>query len=192
MLFSCYGMYLASVLLGLGMGVFGIVAGAISGAVNRNFDMFWITPARCILIGICVIPLLSVPPAQLIRSLNQMHFPRLVTLGMLTTVRFIPVLFGEIRQIRDAMRSRGIETAWYNPKTYHPKSLYRAFIVPLIMRSVNISDTLALSVETRGFDPDEKEATVYKPVRFTARDAVFVILAVLASAGLLTAKLLYF
>lgn len=189
-IFCCFGMYLAAVLMSLGMGVFGVIAGAITSAINRSFDSFWITPARCILIGVCVVPLLSVPPAQLIRSLDQLHFPRLITLGMLTTVRFIPILFSEIWQIRDAMRSRGVETAWYHPKTYRLKTLYRSFIVPLIMRSVNISDTLALSVETRGFDPDEKQVSIYKPVRFTAKDAVFTVLCCVVTAALIIVKII--
>ena len=190
-LFIAYGLYMATLLLSLGMGIFGVIAGGISALINHTLDMFWITPARCILIGVCVVPLLSVPPAQLTRSLNQLKFPRLLTLGMLVTVRFIPVLFSEMFQIRDAMRSRGIDTRWYSPAWYRPSNLYRAFIVPLIMRVVNISDTLALSVETRAFDQDSREATVYKPVAFTGRDRIFIALILLAAIAMLSVRFLF-
>ena len=190
-LFIAYGFGLAVTLMALGMGVFGIVAGGITALINGTLDMFWITPARCLLIGICVVPLITVPPSRLTRSLNQLHFPRLVTLGMLITVRFIPVLFGEIWQIRDAMRSRGLDTRWWSPRAYAPSRLYRAFIVPLVMRAVGISDTLSLSVETRGFDPSRKDATVYKPVRYTARDTVFIALMGLAMGALLLVRFQY-
>ena len=186
--FLSYGFYMAVTLLTLGMGVFGVVAGGISALINGTLDMFWITPARCILIGVCVVPLLSVPPAQLTRALNQLKFPRMLTLGMLITIRFVPIVFGEIRQIRDAMRSRGIDTRWWSIRAWAPKQIYRAFIVPLVMRVVGISDTLSLSVETRGFDAENQNATVYKPVVFTGRDGLFIALVVLASLAMLTAR----
>ena len=187
--FLAYGFYMAVALLTLGMGVFGVIAGGISALINGTLEMFWITPARCLLIGVCVVPLLSVPPAQLTRSLNQLKFPRLLTLGMLVTIRFIPVLYSEIWQIRDAMRSRGIDTRWYSPKWY--ANIYRAFIVPLIMRVVGISDTLSLSVETRAFDTENREATVYKPVAFTPRDAVFITLVILSAAGMIATSWIF-
>ena len=187
-LFLAYGFYMAVTLLTLGMGIFGIIAGGISALINGTLDMFWITPARCLLIGVCVVPLLSVPPAQLTRALNQLRVPRMLTLGMLITIRFVPIVFGEVWQIRDAMRSRGIDTRWWSLRAWAPKQVYRAFLVPLVMRVVSISDTLSLSVETRGFDADSKTATVYKPVVFTPRDAVFIGFVVLFAAALLAAR----
>ncbi|MBQ9306573.1 MAG: energy-coupling factor transporter transmembrane protein EcfT [Clostridia bacterium] len=190
-LFLAFGMGMATLMMNLGMGVFGIVAGAITALINRTFDMFWITPARCLLIGVCVVPLLAVPPAMLTRSLNQLHCPRLITLGMLITVRFIPVVFGEMRQIKDAMRSRGIDTRWYSPAWYRPSNLYRAFLVPLVMRMVGISDTLSLSVESRAFDPQRRDATVYHSVHPTARDWTFATLVLLAMAALILERFVW-
>ena len=58
------------------------------------------------------------------------------------------------------------------------------------MRLVNISDTLALSVETRGFVSQAGGYTVYHPVRLTGKDLCFagLFLAVLVCG--LTAPLL--
>ena len=61
--------------------------------------------------------------------------------------------------------------------------LYRAFLVPLVMRLVNISDTLALSVETRGFALGKVQYTIYKRESFALSDLVFV-LGLLAGAAL--------
>jgi len=189
--FLAYGFAMAVALLTLGMGVFGVVAGGISALINGTLDMFWITPARCLLIGVCVVPLLSVPPAQLTRALNQLRFPRMLTLGMLITIRFVPIVFGEIWQIRDAMRSRGIDTRWWSIRAWAPKQVYRAFLVPMVMRVVGISDTLSLSVETRGFDAKDHNATVYKPVAFKARDAVFIAVSVLCALALIAARFIF-
>ncbi len=186
-LFIVYGLYTAVTYMTIGMGIFGIVTGGITALINASMDRFWLSPARCLVIGVCVVPLLSVPPALLVRCLNQLHLPRAVTLGMLITVRFVPTVYGEISQIRAAMRTRGIDTRLNSIAWYRPSNLYRAFLIPLVMRAVNLSDTLSLSVETRGFDPAEKNASVWRPVRFTLRDGLFTLLCLLAMAALLLA-----
>ena len=60
---------------------------------------------------------------------------------MLITLSFVPVLAAEIRQVRSAMKTRGATSL------YKPAVLYRAFLIPLIVRLVNISDTLTLSLD---------------------------------------------
>jgi len=45
----------------------------------------------------------------------------------------------------------------------------------------NISDTLALSVETRGFTMDGKDYTVYRDVAIAPRDIVFAVILVVLS-----------
>ena len=56
-----------------------------------------------------------------------------------------------------------------------PKIFYRAFLVPFVMRLVNISDTLSLSVETRGFSLEKAQYTVYKKERIYLSDIVFIL-----------------
>jgi len=84
-------------------------------------------------------------PVRMTRNLSQLHAPRSVTLGMLIARSFMPMLAEEKRRIREAMKTRGAGGV------LNPKILYRAYLVPFVTRLVNISDTLALSVETRGF-----------------------------------------
>lgn len=148
--------------------VMGLVIGALAFVTNQNFAAFWQTVGRMLLLGVCAVPMVSVPPAQLTRCLNQFKCPRMLTLGMLVTIRFIPILIGEIKRIWEAMRVRGVRMAWYRPDC-----LYRAFFIPLMMRVIGISDTLSLSLETRGFDLSEKNATVYQAVHLSGRDIVF-------------------
>ena len=56
---------------------------------------------------------------------------------------------------------------------FNPKIFYRAFLVPLVMRLVNISDTLSLSVETRGFSLGGEPYTIYKREKIAAKDILF-------------------
>lgn len=55
--------------------------------------------------------------------------------------------------------------------------------MPLVVRLVNISDTLALSVETRGFSADDKNYTVYRDVKFAVKDAAFAVILVAGSVS---------
>ena len=118
---------------------------------------------------------MSVAAVRMTRSLSQVHTPRAITLGMLISMSFVPMLKGEIKRVREAMKTRGAGSV------FNPKILYRAFLVPLVMRLVNISDTLALSVETRGFTLGGSMYSVYKK-EYPALSDVLFILGIVAGA----------
>jgi energy-coupling factor transport system permease protein len=96
---------------------------------------------------------------------------------MLIASSFVPVLKLEIKRVREAMKTRGAGSV------LNPKVFYRAFLVPLVMRLVGISDTLSLSVETRGFTLGKAKYTVYKREIVALSDVVF-LLAIIAGAVL--------
>ena len=112
---------------------------------------------------------MSIAAVRMTRSLSQVHTPRAITLGMLISMSFVPMLKGEIKRVREAMKTRGAGSV------LNPKILYRAFLVPFVMRLVNISDTLALSVETRGFALGKVRYTIYKREKIALSDIVFVL-----------------
>ena len=95
----------------------------------------------------------------------------------LERIDFFPLLRAEVRQTREAMRTRGAGGL------LNPAILYRAFLIPLMVRLVNLSDTLALSVETRGFTTYPAPYTVYQPVYLQARDGAFAALSALCAMG---------
>jgi energy-coupling factor transporter transmembrane protein EcfT len=148
--------------------VIGTLTFFISGSDVKALQM----AGRILLLMLCTVPVISLPPVYLTRSLTQIGCPRALLLGMLVTVRFVPLLLGEMQRIREAMKTRGVRL------TLNPSYAYRAFLIPLIMRLVGISELLSLSVETRGFDLASTEATVYRPVVFTVRDGMFAALIV--------------
>lgn len=119
---------------------------------------------RILLLALCSVLMITINPTKLARALYQVNCPRVIALGLLITVRFIPVLKKEMETIREAMMVRGVEFRWY--RLHH---VYRALILPLVIRLFHISDTLALSLETRAFSR-ESRVTVYQPVLITARD----------------------
>ena len=112
---------------------------------------------------------MSVEPADMTRNLATLKMPRGVTLGMLIATSFPPVLGAEIKRVREAMKTRGAGSV------LNPKIFYRAFLVPFVMRLVNISDTLSLSVETRGFSLEKVPYTVYKKEIVCLSDVLFIL-----------------
>lgn len=103
-----------------------------------------------------VIPGMSVEPIRFTRSLNQLHTPRFVALGMLIALSFVPLLGSESRRVREAMRTRGASSI------LNPKVFYRAFLFPFFLRIISLSDTLSLSIETRGFSLEKGKTSVFR------------------------------
>jgi energy-coupling factor transport system permease protein len=154
-----------------------VIIAVISVLIGENWASAALTAGRITLLGMSSVPTLMVKPADLSRSLNQVGVPRKLALALLVTVRFIPVITDEVRRIQEAMRVRGVRYRWTNPR-----HTYRALVMPLLVRLINISDTLALSIETRGFSQDGNPS-VYRTVRISWLDYLFCILLLLMSAA---------
>ena len=126
--------------------------------------------------GLCaaMVPGMSIPPVNLTRALNGLKCPRTLSLGILITLRFFPLLGLEVRNIREAMKTRGADRSF--------STVYRSTILPFCLRLVNISDLLALSVETRGFSTDGNYS-VWKKVGIRPVDCVYLAVTVLVCAA---------
>lgn len=157
-----------------------LIVGLISSALQlcrHQYGHALVTVARLLALSLSSIPLITTTPILLSRCLNRLRVPRAITLGMMVAVSFVPLLVNEVRRVRDAMRTRGVNSAWYSPGI-----VYRAFCLPFISQIIDMSDVLAISVETRGFELTEKNATAYRTVGVENRDLVFALCVVLVSA----------
>lgn len=149
------------------------VMAGITFLISRDLSSTMAAINRILAVCIAVIPGLALQPITLVRGLSSLHLPRLLTLGMMITLDFFPLLKAEVHQVREAMKTRGAGSLW------NPQIFYRAFLIPLIVRLVNISDTLSLSVETRGFTTDkDAEYSVYKTVNVKVTDIIFLALVI--------------
>lgn len=116
---------------------------------------------------LAIVPGMSIQAVALTRNLSALNTPRGITLGMLIVMSFIPILTTEIKRVREAMKTRGAGSI------VNPKIFYRALLIPLVTRLVDISDTLALSIETRGFTLGKGEYTVFKKETVSVYDALY-------------------
>ncbi len=143
---------------------------AVTYAISKDAQSTLAAATRILAVCTAVITGMGLKPSELVSNLSTLRAPRSITLGMMIAVGFFPLLMRETRQIREAMRTRGAGSI------LKPNVFYRAFLLPLTMRLVNISDTLSLSVETRGFVMGDKNYTVYKKTSFRVKDGIFVFL----------------
>lgn len=118
---------------------------------------------------LALVPGMSIQAVAMTRNLSQLHTPRAITLGMLINMSFVPVLRGEIKRVREAMKTRGAGSI------LNPKIFYRAFLIPLVTRLVDISDTLSISIETRGFTLGKTKYTVYKKEVINVFDVLYLL-----------------
>lgn len=160
---GCLRMILPFVLVG---GLFGLIAYFAYGN-DKSAALAMINRFGSVFLAVAVGT--SIEPADMTRNLSTLKVPRGITLGMLIATSFPPVLGAEIRRVREAMKTRGAGSV------LNPKIFYRAFLVPFVMRLVNISDTLSLSVETRGFSLRKTPYTVYKREMICLSDVLFLL-----------------
>lgn len=146
---------------------FGGIFAGIAYAASQNLQSALAMANRFGALFLAAVPGMATAPVRMTRALSQVHTPRSVTLGMLIAMSFVPMLKGEIKRVREAMKTRGAGGG------LNLKILYRACLVPLVMRLVNISDTLALSVETRGFTLGKAPYSIYKKESVRLSDILF-------------------
>ncbi|MGL4951420.1 MAG: energy-coupling factor transporter transmembrane component T family protein [Mycoplasma sp.] len=147
-----------------------LIAGGIGGIVyaySGDLDNMVRTIAKSASTTIVVIPGLGLSMTYLIRSMESLRMPRPITLMVLITFSFFPVLMKEIKLIRESMKVRGVNN-FYNPKIF-----YKAFFIPLIIRVNDISNTLSLSIETKGFTIEKHPFTSYKTIVLSWKDYFF-------------------
>ena len=111
LLFGYWKPLFASVFMFIPVSLFFVL---LSCLINRDFSVAFSMGTRVFMVGICAVPAFGMPQIRLIRNMNQIHCPRMLTLGMLIAVRFVPVVGSEVRQIREAMKTRGVRASLLN------------------------------------------------------------------------------
>lgn len=176
LMYICFGYGMVLVRCLLVLVPVGIVTGAVSWLVRGDWTTGLTTLGRVLLMGLAALTPLTTRPVDLTRCMSSLGMPRFLTLGLLVAIRFAPILAGEVRRIREAMRTRGVDVSWYRVDSW-----YRAFLIPFAMQIIDLSDMLSVSLETRAFSLSSGQASIYHPVSYKSRDTAFcVALAVLS------------
>ena len=152
---------------------------------NTVFSFTLVLFPRIIAIGISMRTLIGRNEAsRTIAALRNMHLPERLIMIVAVIFRFFPVLSGDMKLLRQSIRTRGaFVTPWQKLKAL--PSYIEILTVPMALRVIRIAEMLSASAETRGIDLRIRKSN-YIPLRFSAWDVVFcVLLTASVAAGLI-------
>lgn len=108
--------------------------------------------------------------SHVIAAMQNMRSPKGFTIAIAVTFRFVPTVRYEFRHIKNTMKLRGVGLSWRRILC-HPLQTLEYSIVPLLMRSIKISDDLAASALTRGLGRPVRRSSIWE-VRLRSFDWV--------------------
>lgn len=124
---------------------------------------------------------------KLIAALQEIHFPKGITIALAVAIRFFPTLKEEGTIVINSMKMRGLNFNLTSIIRY-PILVIENILVPVMMRMTIVADELAISSMTRGID-SEKKRTSYYELSFRSIDILIIIifscLSVIAVGGVL-------
>jgi len=135
------------------------------------------------IVGLALIAGLSTTGPDLVRStVQQLRVPYRIGYTALAAFRFVPRFRHELDVIRQAHRVRG---AHGGRGPFAAMARWGGYLVPLLAGAIRHAERVALAMDARAFGayPDRTERHI---VPFRVRDTVFVVLFLVASAGIFT------
>ena len=149
------------------------------------FSFILVLFPRIIAIGISMMTLIGRNEAsRTLAALRNMHLPERLIMIVAVIFRFFPVLSGDMKLLRQSIRTRGaFVTLWQKLRAL--PSYIEILTVPMALRVIRIAETLSASAETRGIDLKRRKSN-FLSLRFSAWDILFfVVLTVSVVVGLI-------
>ncbi len=149
------------------------------------FSFILVLFPRIIAVGISMMTLIGRNEAsRTLTALRNMHLPERFIMIVAVIFRFFPVLSGDMKLLRQSIRTRGaFVTLWQKLRAL--PSYIEILTVPMALRVIRIAETLSASAETRGIDLKRRKSN-FLSLRFSAWDILFfVVLTVSVVVGLI-------
>lgn len=149
------------------------------------FSFILVLFPRIIAIGISMMTLIGRNEAsRTLAALRNMHLPERFIMIVAVIFRFFPVLSGDMKLLRQSIRTRGaFVTLWQKLRAL--PSYIEILTVPMALRVIRIAETLSASAETRGIDIKRRKSN-FLSLWFSAWDVLFfVVLTVSVVVGLI-------
>lgn len=147
------------------------------------FSFMLVLFPRIIAIGISMRTLIGRNEAsRTLAALRNLHLPERLIMIVAVIFRFFPVLSGDMKLLRQSIRTRGAFLTLRKKLRAFP-SYIEILTVPMALRVIRIAETLSASAETRGIDLRLRKSN-YLSLHFSVWDIVFyVLLAASIAAG---------
>ena len=130
------------------------------------FSFILVLFPRIIAIGISMMTLIGRNEAsRTLAALRNMHLPERFIMIVAVIFRFFPVLSGDMKLLRQSIRTRGaFVTLWQKLRAL--PSYIEILTVPMALRVIRIAETLSASAETRGIDLKRRQSN-FLSLRFS-------------------------
>jgi len=143
---------------------FGIIAVVVLALItgNLNYSLVSFSPffARFgVMITAGLLFAFTTSPNNLAQALEKMRFPAPLSFTLTITLRYIPTLAREAGAIMNALKLRGINLSLWDI-IRKPSYFYRGMIIPLLIRTLKLSDEIAIAAESRGFNGGEGRSSL--------------------------------
>lgn len=137
--------------------IFAAVLAGMQYVLNQDIILALVTAAKMIAMTLVFFILLSTTRMQDLSAalVLQCHIPYEYAFMLTAALRFIPDFLAESKAIQEAQACRG-----YSPQgnLFQRFFSYMAVIKPLVLKAVTRSETMALSLELRGFGSRKKRS----------------------------------
>ncbi len=158
----------------LTLAVFAVMLGAVEYLGGGTLEMCEVAALRMMDMTLLFIYLLGTTRLQDLTAtmVRQMHVPYEYAFMFTAGLRFVPDFMEENRAVAEAQACRGLALEGNFFKKIHR---YLSIVRPLMLRSLGRSETMALSLELRGFG--SKNRTFLDSVAPKGMDYAFMVLA---------------
>lgn len=112
--------------------------------------------------------LIESSPMKLMSALRWLKIPNSIIVAWVVSFRFLDEIGIRLKEIRAAMKVRGLKLS-----LMHPIYSFELYLIPLVYKCLNISETLVSSIISRGIEY-EGEKTSFIPLRFNFSDYVYI------------------
>lgn len=136
--------------------------------VIQVFSFMTMLALRLIPVFMASQALMKTPSGKLLAALQRLRLPQGLLVAVAVSSRFMPVLRLEYEAVQVSARLRGV--SFRSPRNWlRPLAAFEYTMVPLLMRSLKISDQLAASAATKGIDAPGPKTSIY-PIAFGWQD----------------------
>ena len=170
----------------LGLVGFAVFLGALEFLVTRNVQGAMVTGLRMLCMTSIFIYLLSTTKLQDLTAamVQQLKIPYEYAFMFTAALRFVPDFIAESKAVQEAQACRGLST---EGNIWKKMAGYASVIQPLVLKSLGRSETMALSIELRGFGSAGR--SFMSSVALHARDYSSLFLMVAISMALIVLRM---
>ncbi|PID27894.1 MAG: cobalt transporter [Candidatus Cloacimonadota bacterium] len=131
-----------------------------------------------VMMNIFLIIALTSKVKNIYETLKTMRLPIVVYLPLIVMIRFTPSFLNEIKQLNECLKLRGYSL---NPisVTFHPFRSFRMVIIPMVIRSLKISDELAIASEFKGVMNRKADSTKIEITKHDLLISIYTLIVVL-------------